>query len=414
MGDLSLSLWGSNTYKILENLIGYLIIRKKEQSGILFEEPTIIVKEEKNFILYFDRGTAFVIEKFSQPFEIINKNSYAIGFALTAAHTCFLGPMYTETIPGKILCGFNKNTMKTMELWPLKSWCEDLNSELRASNGNFYCLPGDVALCLIVSKNMHIDISEIPIGRCDIGTECSVFGFPSIKISNPQTIYPYLMNEKDAEDKIKYVFHKNRVLVESKGIVLCNEDLLEVSCSGIFGMSGSPVIVNGYFVGIFIGGPPLPGQRELLIICSMLKRKKNIQKAWDILLSIQRLNCFYSTPIYENLINDDKVQSYFTCFFILNKLDVPNELSNRDKLLKKMGKDILRVFYKTEETCLGEIYNCISECLGYFINVEELNFNSAISTKSYIFSDIYRLIQEFIKLDKQGIISSSIDNFFNP
>lgn len=163
----------------------------------------------------------------------------------------------------------------------------------------------------------------------------------------------------------------------------------------------------------FIGGPPLPGQRELLKICSMLKSKNNIQEAWNLLLSIQGLNCFYSNPLYENLIRDDDVQSYFTCLFILNNLVVPPELVENERLLITTGENISKLFYDTEETILGNIHSCISECLGSFINVGELNFNLAISTNHYIFGDIFRLIQEFMNFSKQGITSRSINNFFN-
>lgn len=311
MGDFSYFPWGPNPYKMLESSIGYVIIRKREESGILFDEPTVIVQEEKTFMICNERGSAFIIEKFSNPFKLKNKKWYALGFALTAAHAIYNGPSYTTKVSTSIRCGFNEYDLKTMRLCPLKNWCNGFNQNLIASNGNPFCLPGDIALCLLVSLNTVVEISAIPLGKCFNGVECSILGFPSSKAQNPVAICPYLRNEKSAKEKIKSIFHEDRALVESKGYVLRNEELLEVSCSGTFGLSGSPVIADGHAVGVFVGGPPLPGQKVVLKISTIIESKSNIQEAWDLLISLQELADYYINPIFQDLLENDDVQIYF-------------------------------------------------------------------------------------------------------
>lgn len=61
---------GSNPYTMLENSIGYVIVRKREESGILFEEQTILIQDEINFIIFDNWDTEFIIEKLSKPFGI--------------------------------------------------------------------------------------------------------------------------------------------------------------------------------------------------------------------------------------------------------------------------------------------------------------------------------------------------------
>ncbi|OMJ68860.1 hypothetical protein SteCoe_33552 [Stentor coeruleus] len=413
MGDILYFPWGSNPYKLIENSIGCVIIRKRDESGILFEEPTTIIQEEKKFMIFSKRGTAFIIEKFSKPFQIKNKNWYALGFAVTAAHTIYNSSSYTIKISTSIKCGFNKRDLDTMRLCPLKSWCNESSRELRASNGNLYYLPGDVALCLVVSKNVVVEISEIPLGKCNRDIECSILGFPSTKVPNPVAICPYLRNEKDAKEKIKSIFHKNRDLVESKGYVLYNEDLLEISCSGTLGLSGSPVIANGYAIGVFVGGPPLPGQREIFKISEIIESKKNIEEAWNLLLSLQTFNSYYINSLFQDLIENDDVRTYFASWFLLYNYKVPNILNEEELFLITNCLDLSKELLNSEQVVLNLLDFCVHECLGEYKNVNELNFNVAISTNNIAFENITALLNEFKLVSKEFITYNDIKLFFS-
>lgn len=265
--------------------VGYVIIRRKDQSGLLFEEPTVELQGERKSILIIQRGgTGFIVEKFDTPFSIADENCFAIGVVLTAAHTCY-SPLTFKANGRKINCGFTVSKMKTMQIIPLRCFTDDSNDEIFASNGNPYCLPGDIAVCLLVSKTLNCTIEAMPLSICFKGSECSIIGFPSIDVENPISIFPYSGDDEQfAKERILNVFHRDKALIESKGKVLRNKNLLEITCSGINGMSGSPVVVQNSAVGIFVGGPPLPGQRELLKIATMIRRNKKKQEAWNLLL----------------------------------------------------------------------------------------------------------------------------------
>ena len=75
--------------------------------------------------------------------------------------------------------------------------------------------------------------------------------------------------------------------VNSYGIVTnIGTNLIEVDCTATSGMSGSPVFLansNYSLIGIYVGGPPLHGQHEIMSILKTLFEDKDIQKAFESL-----------------------------------------------------------------------------------------------------------------------------------
>ncbi|OMJ78069.1 hypothetical protein SteCoe_22225 [Stentor coeruleus] len=393
--------------------VGYVIIRQKEANGILFEEPTVELKQEKKFILNHQLGgTAFVIEKFDRPFQIKSSNYFGLGVAITASHTCYSPLTFLEELE-EIDCGFSVQQMGIMKLIPLKCFCINSNEELYASNNNPYCLPGDIAICLLVSEIADLYFEVIPLSICQKNSPCSIIGFPTINVENPISIYPYFGDDKqNAINKIIAVFHKDKALVESKGKVLRNKKLLEISCSAINGMSGSPVIVNDCAVGVFVGGPPLPGQRDLIKLASFIKLRKNKDEAWCLFHSLRNNDVYYKRPIFENLNNLCRVKLYFLGWFLTENSPFPTELAMFYSDLSKNNFDPTELMRISKPSCINNIFSTLYSCVAYYKNANELSFNTAISTKHSIFAKITKLLHEFSLIDKQSISISKIHNFF--
>ena len=57
----------------------------------------------------------------------------------------------------------------------------------------------------------------------------------------------------------------------------CSNYLLDLTCSTTNGMSGAPVVANYVTIGIYLGGPPLPGQRLLFLFLKMLNENKILE-----------------------------------------------------------------------------------------------------------------------------------------
>lgn len=414
MGDLKYSFWGSNLYKMNSEGIGYVIIRRTQPSGIIIEEPSIRVMEEKKYMIIHNfGGTGFIIKKFAQPFMIEKINHYALGIVLTAAHTVY-SPLNFLSHREKMRCGFSNDSMGIMKLFPLRCYCSDSKEELYASNGNPYCLPGDVGLCILASKRNNIEIEELRLNTCFVESECSIFGFPGINIDYPLSIFPYLgKNKAAAKKKIIEVFHKDRELVESKGKILCNADLLEVSCSGINGMSGSPVIVGGCAVGVFVGGPPLEGQRELLKIASMMKNETDVEEIWGMLVCLIKKDEFYKKPIFSKLINNEFVRKYITALHLVKKIEIPEELKQHLKDLPHNKAKFQEFILSSRKECINKIMDIITKCLAEYKNCHEFRFNVAIPINNPLFKKIVDNINGFDFIEKKSITLSQISDFFN-
>lgn len=413
MGDLPYFGRVSYLYKMNRKGVGYVIIRQKEANGILFEEPTVNLQQEKKSILnHKQSGTSFIIERFDRPFRIRSTNYFGLGIAITASHTCYSPLTFLEEVE-EIDCGFSEQQMGIMKLIPLKSFCASSNEELYASNGNPYCFPGDVALCLLVSEVADVYFEVIPLRICPKNSSCSIIGFPSINVEDPISIYPYFGDDKqNAINKIVAVFHKEKSLVESKGKVLRNKNLLEISCSAINGMSGAPVIVNDCAVGVFVGGPPLPGQRDLLKLAIIINSEKNKDEGWYLLQSLRNNDVYYRRSIFENLNNQCRVNEYFLGWFLFENSSLPNELALFYSILSKKNIDPVELMRRSKNSCISTFFNTLYSCLAYYKNVNELSFNTAISTKHPIFAKIDILLHEFDHVDKQSISMSEIHNFF--
>ncbi|OMJ93596.1 hypothetical protein SteCoe_3434 [Stentor coeruleus] len=393
--------------------LGCVIIRQREANGMMFEEPTVELEAEKKFVLIHKLGgTGFIIQRFEKPFKVKFPNYFALGIVITASHTCYSPLTFLEE-GAEIDCGFSAHQTGVMKLIPLKCFCVYSGEELYASNGNPYCLPGDVAICLLVSRFIDVDFEVIPLSVCRKNSSCSIIGFPSINIENPISIYPYFGDDnQNARRKILNVFHNDKALVESKGKVLHNKNLLEISCSAINGMSGAPVIVDDCAVGVFVGGPPLPGQRDLIKLASIINSRINLDEAWHIFQSLKNNDVYYRKPIFEALNKDARLNEYFLGWFLTENRLLPIELDLIYSLFRKTNFNPVELMRKSKSSCKTVLFVAVNDCLAFYKNLNELSFNTAISTKHPIFTKIHALLHEFSLIDKQNKSILEIRNFF--
>ena len=141
----------------------------------------------------------------------------------------------------------------------LKSYIANYPEELVSNRRGYeYCLPGDVAILVLTSKNdLPLRAYDLYFGDRPNNGNCFVSGYPKrppyIKYCCPQ-----LRCDKKLKKKFERAFHGFKRIVYAEGEIVSCDKLIEVSCSTTNGMSGSPVVFDFKAVGVFVGGLPYP------------------------------------------------------------------------------------------------------------------------------------------------------------
>ena len=261
----------------------------------------------------------------------------------------------------------------------LKSYLVDYPEELVSrTTGCEYCLPGDVAVLVLTSEDdLSLNSYDLYIGDPPTEGNCFVSGYPK---RPPAINYccPQLTFDKESKKKIEKAFHGFKKIVYAEGeIEFCN-NLIEVSCSTTNGMSGSPVVFGSKAIGVYVGGPPLPGQRLLLILEKMIKEGK-LQKAYNKRNNLLKFETFYTPKFFSKLIYHIKV-----CRFASK-----NELEEKKSLLT----------IKLD----SKLYKCVTT----YKDKEVFKTNTGISVFHPLFQDVAIKIDLFQNLDQN--MFNSID-----
>ena len=104
--------------------------------------------------------------------------------------------------------------------------------------------------------------------------------------------YPQGKNLANLEEIFNQAFQNFNGLVHSEGTVYgMNNSLLEVACSNTSGMSGSPVIIDSKFAGIYLGGPPLIVQRIILKAIELIDSNQ-VSQAMQTIEILRRYDYF--------------------------------------------------------------------------------------------------------------------------
>lgn len=150
-------------------------------------------------------------------------------------------------------------------------------------------------------------------------------------------------------------------------------------------MSGSPVIVDGFAVGVFVGGPPLPGQRELIKIIQMIASNELLDEAWRMLVFMMGYNIFYRVPLFQDAFSNITIRLHISHCHIVNNKPLPVELSQYS-VLQANGIDSIKSLMRLNKpVAIDYLTGFIYRCQQYYTDVDQFAFNSAISTKDNAF-----------------------------
>ena len=253
----------------------------------------------------------------------------------------------------------------------LKSYLVDYPEELVSrTTGCEYCLPGDVAVLVLTSEDdLSLNSYDLYIGDRPTEGNCFVSGYP--ERSRYINYCPQLRCDKESKKKIERAFHGFKKIVYAEGeIEFCN-NLIEVSCSTTNGMSGSPVVFGSKAIGVYVGGPPLPGQRLLFILEKMIEEDR-IQEAYDKSKELLMYEASYPQNFFSEIIYDIEV----CCFASKNELTCKKSLLN----IKLDSK----------------LYKCVTT----YKDKEVFKTNTGISVFHPLFQDVAIKIDLFQSLDQ--------------
>ena len=351
--------------------IGGVLLTQRSESGVL-----ILKNEPRDYpcsgsipgttVKFCSGGSGFLVST-RQSLKI--GSTFIPGLILTAAHVVCDTLTYQ---PSKKFFWVELENGKLCRAFFLKSYLADYPEKLVSrTTGCEYCLPGDVAVLVLTSEDdLSLNSYDLYIGDRPTEGNCFVSGYPE---RPPAIEYccPQLTFDEELENKVERAFHGFDRIVYAEGEIASCHNLIEVSCSTTNGMSGSPVVFGSKAIGVYVGGPPLPGQRLLLILKKMIKEGK-LQKAYNKRNKLLKFETFYTPKFFSKLIYDIEV-----CCFASK-----NELTCKKNLLIVMLN--------------STIFNCVEA----YKDKEVFKTNTGISVFHPLFQDVARRIDLFQSIDQ--------------
>ena len=371
-------------------------LRKKTPEGIFIDKQTKLPTEinfPRNFVLHLkSEGTAFVFKKLPVPIAIQKLSLYAVAFVLSSAHVV-CSSLTLEPRITFIQCKFDK-TPQGLQLFRLSDGLKQFPEMLKASNGFNYWLPGDVCIFLVLSPDPNIELTEMPIDfecRLPNSTKSIVSGFPFVDHYALSCVYPYEKNATVAVTRLTAIFHGGNQLICSLGKVKYCGDLLELTCTMMNGMSGSPVVSNNKIVGLSLGGPVLPGQHELTKSAQLIN-KNDYHAAWEAYKSFYTYSDLYLPSALD--LSHQEFCIHFAWLFEERALNLPEGLT----ALSESTKEMLKVLHPLpKQRLMGMLIDKVYELMSLLKNKDEICYNVAISCASRCISIFGAVCEQFIR-----------------
>jgi Trypsin-like peptidase domain len=349
-------------------------------------------------------GTGFIIHTFS---GLVIENCYVLGIALTAFHVvCSLKTFEPKDFP----LHARSETGKLLDLWLIKHYAQTFSDECISPTSRIrYCLPGDIAVLLITSPQ-PVALGKYNIAdSLQINDDCFISGYPR----QPDDItycLPQYSQLPDLKNVVKKAFNNFNGLVYSSGKVLnMNENIIEIDCSTTNGMSGSPIIRNHELIGVYLGGPPVIGQRRLF----ELYRKVSVgmvSKAFKKLKLLKAYNEYFRFRHFTNLKQDFKNALAFEALLKKNDPEKYYAKVYKNYASKKLTTENLeRLFEDSKNQLCARIMNEIYFLVSSYKNPGEYTFNIGLSVAHALFGDVRCTLS---KLQSNPDVSS-INNFIN-
>ena len=295
--------------------------------------------------------------------------------------------------------------------------------ELPSSNSFSYCLSGDLCLLALISSDpgIKLDCFAVEDKRENLNqSKGYICGYPCYSDLNFTSMYPYESTDLEAaKNQVKEAFFHFEKLVCSEGLVNQTGHLIEISASTYSGMSGSPIVVNNKLIGLFCGGPPLPGQREALLLARMIKADQALE-GYYLLQNCIQYDIHYKTPIFTVIANDLETQLLFCIIFKSKNISPVAELRNVYEYMENnlpessqdSEKSLLKSFF------ISKLFDFILNSPSYIINTSILVFNTGISILHPAFKAINNVIKNCEKLEDRAYHShffrqQLLENIYN-
>jgi hypothetical protein len=376
-------MFGLKINKMHKRVFGEVALRTRQLDGSFDDKITKICSSgdvPEKCIISFNRqgGNGCILKKFITPIFVQEYSLFAIAIAVTAAHVVcdpISGYIDSDKITGRI-----KGIPVIFECVKLIDLLKIVTSSSPCSNGNPYLLnEGDLALLLVLSPSDTVELNEIDIEQVPVSlnTMCYLSGIPYGMKTDLNYSYPYAVDEDEAKKRMIRIFHSPSELIVSEGCVVASNQFLEINCSTCSGLSGSPLFSNNKLIGIFCGGPPLPGQKELFNAVMCLHEEKYFE-SWVCYQEFESLSFHY-----ENISRMTILIGFKSIFMMMN-LRIPDELNS---LRNSRSMDL-----KEEKIVLiRAIYMLIKDLVQKFRNKDKYCFNIALPT----WGEGFRMILQF-------------------
>lgn len=256
-------------------------------------------------------------------------------------------------------------------------------------------MPGDVAILLLVVDYGKIDKYRLDnSSKVKPGIDCIVSGYP-YKPQNILYCVPQLYELSDSaiESEANSIFCDFTGKVYAVGNVEnINNGIIEVSCSTTNGMSGSPIISNRKVIGVYVGGPPVQGQRECLKILQRLARRENPLEIFEDLRNLIFFDTFLITPIFGKFFSGSIVQD----FYLYGRAMAGGILTTKEKKNIAKISDVPRIFKNLVGQLSSSIYDLIYLAFTEFKEKDKFQANIGISIHHDAFQNgILNIIDKF-------------------
>ena len=302
---------------------------------------------------------------------------YILGLVLTAAHVvCKIGTLQPRSSKFQVLLDGGSRCRAYFIRSYFHDYPQDMFSEVRKL---CYCLPGDVAILLLVSKRPEL-VDHYPLASQVIqGNHCFVSGYP-LEPEDLAYCFPEGKNRTDLETIVTQAFNEFEGIVHSEGeIIGMSESLIDISCSTTSGMSGGAVVSGSEIVGVYVGGPPIEGQRELLQALHAVEND-NIPTVYNNIQNFKDLDIHFTEKIFESKV----VYLIEQCYAEAMK---PRNSQNNN-------------YPNIKSTLMQVLHDMLYICVTHYKTPEQFSTNTAVSIQHLLFADIRNKVNKFAALDR--------------
>jgi Trypsin len=401
---------------MVRNGIGEVIL-KTQDTGLLKLDQIYLAKNKgipENYVLNFLRGgTGFIYYNFPSSIYLTDLKMYAVSLVITAAH-CICNPVTAKPEVHIVDCGFQKKNINLKAMF-LTQFMGKYFQPLASSNNFYYCLPGDLAVMILISKQkqLSLDVIEPEDRNFNLSNpnSCLVCGFPELTDGSFSFMYPYESSDKNnAKQEIRAAFYEGEELICSEGQGKKVDNLIEIYCSSYSGMSGSPILCNNKLIGVFLGGPPMPGQFQALSLAKLIKEEKPLE-FYELLENSIKFDDHYSEPLFSGIYNDINTKILISLLLEKNFIKPSDKLKNycRDStkiINKKRFKEKLIVLGNLKESITGMLIDITYHILRNIKNKNLLAFNVGISINHPAFTHINKIVS-----NSHNLLDKPYDSF---